>query len=399
MNTSRMRSTSRICGAAARRRLPRAVFDYIDGGADRRASRSRENSARLRRHHLPAALRGRRAAAQTCARRCSAPDLAMPIILGAGRQQRGCSSRAAKRSPRASPARSARSTPSRRCRAASSKMCKKATTGPAWYPAVSRAAAATSRAARLQRAQGAGYSALVVTIDTPVAGMRERDLRNGMKELRHAQARARCCRTCRSSASSRGWLRRFLRRRRPDEVPQRRAARRRPDALRRRRHRARAVHRHLGRSEVDPRGVGGPDRRQGRPHRRRCAARRSTKAPTRSSSPTTAAGSSTVCTPRSARCRRWSRRSGVSAEVLLDGGIRRGSDVAKALCLGARAVLIGRAYAYGLGAAGATGVSARDRDPARRSLPDDEAARRPSIAQLDRSYVEIPESWCRSGGR
>ena len=37
-------------------------------------------------------------------------------------------------------------------------------------------------------------------------------------------------------------------------------------------------------------------------------------------------------------------------EVLLDGGIRRGSDVVKALCLGARAVLVGRAYAYGLGA-------------------------------------------------
>ena len=38
------------------------------------------------------------------------------------------------------------------------------------------------------------------------------------------------------------------------------------------------------------------------------------------------------------------------AEVLLDGGIRRGSDVVKALCLGAKAVLIGRAYAYGLAA-------------------------------------------------
>jgi L-lactate dehydrogenase (cytochrome) len=44
-------------------------------------------------------------------------------------------------------------------------------------------------------------------------------------------------------------------------------------------------------------------------------------------------------------------------EVLLDGGIRRGGDVVKALCLGARAVLIGRAYAYGLGAAGGPGVS------------------------------------------
>ena len=44
-------------------------------------------------------------------------------------------------------------------------------------------------------------------------------------------------------------------------------------------------------------------------------------------------------------------------EVLLDGGIRRGTDIAKALCMGARAVLIGRAYAYGLGAGGARGVS------------------------------------------
>ena len=44
------------------------------------------------------------------------------------------------------------------------------------------------------------------------------------------------------------------------------------------------------------------------------------------------------------------------AEVYLDGGIRRGSDVVKALCLGARAVLVGRAYAYGLGAAGGHGV-------------------------------------------
>jgi isopentenyl diphosphate isomerase/L-lactate dehydrogenase-like FMN-dependent dehydrogenase len=43
-------------------------------------------------------------------------------------------------------------------------------------------------------------------------------------------------------------------------------------------------------------------------------------------------------------------------EVLLDGGIRRGSDVVKALALGARAVMIGRAYLWGLGAAGQAGV-------------------------------------------
>jgi isopentenyl diphosphate isomerase/L-lactate dehydrogenase-like FMN-dependent dehydrogenase len=43
-------------------------------------------------------------------------------------------------------------------------------------------------------------------------------------------------------------------------------------------------------------------------------------------------------------------------EVLIDGGIRRGSDIVKAVCMGARAVLIGRAYAYGLAAAGEDGV-------------------------------------------
>jgi heme/flavin dehydrogenase (mycofactocin system) len=47
---------------------------------------------------------------------------------------------------------------------------------------------------------------------------------------------------------------------------------------------------------------------------------------------------------------------GDQVEVLLDGGIRRGSDVVKALALGARAVLIGRAYLWGLAAAGQAGV-------------------------------------------
>jgi isopentenyl diphosphate isomerase/L-lactate dehydrogenase-like FMN-dependent dehydrogenase len=47
---------------------------------------------------------------------------------------------------------------------------------------------------------------------------------------------------------------------------------------------------------------------------------------------------------------------GSQVEVLLDGGIRRGSDVVKALALGARAVMIGRAYLWGLAANGSAGV-------------------------------------------
>ncbi|KAB2963002.1 alpha-hydroxy acid oxidase, partial [Zoogloea sp.] len=48
---------------------------------------------------------------------------------------------------------------------------------------------------------------------------------------------------------------------------------------------------------------------------------------------------------------------GGSLPVLVDGGIRRGTDVLKAMALGARAVLIGRPYIYGLANAGALGVA------------------------------------------
>ncbi len=60
--------------------------------------------------------------------------------------------------------------------------------------------------------------------------------------------------------------------------------------------------------------------------------------------------------PRSARCLRSPDAVGGQIEVLLDGGIRRGSDVVKALALGARAVMIGRAYLWGLAADGQAGV-------------------------------------------
>src|SRR5258708_17247731 len=80
-------------------------------------------------------------------------------------------------------------------------------------------------------------------------------------------------------------------------------------------------------------------------------------------------------------------------EVLLDGGIRRGTDIVKAICLGARAVLCGRAYAYGLAAAGEAGV-ARAIEILRTDL---ERTLRllgcASIAALDRSYVNGSQSW------
>lgn len=87
------------------------------------------------------------------------------------------------------------------------------------------------------------------------------------------------------------------------------------------------------------------------------------------------------------------RAVGGKTEILMDGGIRRGTDIAKALCLGARAVLCGRAYAYGLAAAGEDGVS-RAIEILRTDL---ERTLRllgcPSVTELDRSYVSVPASW------
>jgi isopentenyl diphosphate isomerase/L-lactate dehydrogenase-like FMN-dependent dehydrogenase len=84
---------------------------------------------------------------------------------------------------------------------------------------------------------------------------------------------------------------------------------------------------------------------------------------------------------------------GGRAEVWMDGGVRRGADIVKALCLGARAVLCGRAYAYGLAAAGEAGV-ARALEILRADL---ERTLRllgcPSVAALDRSYVDVPAGW------
>jgi (S)-mandelate dehydrogenase len=51
------------------------------------------------------------------------------------------------------------------------------------------------------------------------------------------------------------------------------------------------------------------------------------------------------------------REIGGRASIIVDGGVRRGSDIAKALALGAEAVILGRAVNYGLAAAGAAGVS------------------------------------------
>jgi L-lactate dehydrogenase (cytochrome) len=78
---------------------------------------------------------------------------------------------------------------------------------------------------------------------------------------------------------------------------------------------------------------------------------------------------------------------GDRTEVLVDGGIRRGADILKALALGARAVLVARPYWWGLAAGGARGVSAVI-DVFRTELDMAMAlAGRPTIESIDRGLV------------
>src|SRR6185312_4947758 len=79
-------------------------------------------------------------------------------------------------------------------------------------------------------------------------------------------------------------------------------------------------------------------------------------------------------------------------EVYLDGGVRRGTDVLKALALGARAVFVGRPVLWGLAVAGAEGAQHA------LTLLHDELelamalAGRPTLASIDRSIVKMPQA-------
>ena len=74
-------------------------------------------------------------------------------------------------------------------------------------------------------------------------------------------------------------------------------------------------------------------------------------------------------------------------EVLMDGGIRRGSDIVKAISVGAKAVLVGRAYAWALGAAGGPGVARAIEILRTDVIRTMRLLGCPSIRDLDHSYV------------
>ena len=82
-----------------------------------------------------------------------------------------------------------------------------------------------------------------------------------------------------------------------------------------------------------------------------------------------------------------------ACEVFVDGGVYRGTDILKALALGARAVLVGRPILWGLavnGAAGVTHVLLILRDELERAMA---LSGRPTLDSIDRTLVKVPRDW------
>ena len=163
----------------ARRRLPKAVFDYLDGGAEGEVT-LREN----RRAFEEITFRPRHAVAVpqcNLRTRVLGHDLSLPILLapvGYSRVMHPAGECAAAHAAGAAGTAYILSTIS----GYRLEDVKAASSGPVFYQLYLMGGREAAEAT-LERARAAGCAALVVTIDTAVAGMRERDSRNGLKEL------------------------------------------------------------------------------------------------------------------------------------------------------------------------------------------------------------------------
>jgi isopentenyl diphosphate isomerase/L-lactate dehydrogenase-like FMN-dependent dehydrogenase len=371
----------------ARRRLPSAVFDYLDGGAEGEVT-LRENC----RAFEDIVFRPRHAVAvPDCdlRTRVLGLELSMPFLLapvGYSRLMHPDGEAGAARAAGAAGTAYILSTISGH----KLEDVKAASSGPVFYQLYLMGAREAAEAA-VTRARAAGFSALVVTIDTAVSGMRERDYRNGMKELLTGNLFEKLPFASQILTRPR-WLIDFWRDGGLPKLPNVVIPGKGPMELL-------DVNAALARSVVtwdDLRWIralwSGPIVIKG--VLTADDARRAIDA----------GAAAIVVSNHGGR-----QLDGVAAsvrvlpeivaavngqvEVLMDGGIRRGTDIVKAICLGARAVLGGRAYAYGLAAAGEAGVARAleilrvDLDRTLKLL----GCR--SIAELDRSYVDVARSW------
>ena len=374
---------------AARRRLPKVVFDYLDGGAEGEVT-LREN----RRAFEEVTLRPRQAVVvPQCDLRTSVLglELALPFLLapvGYSRLMYPGGEVAAARAAGAAGTAYILSTISGH----RMEDVKAASTGPVFYQLYIIGGRAAAEG-MIERARKAGFSALVVTVDTPVSGMRERDYRNGMRELMGGSLLAKIPFLPQLLVRP-GWLASFLLDGGmpalpnvviPDQGPM-------PlmdikAAL------ANAAVawadlrwiRDLWRGPIVVKGILTAE-----------DACRAVDEGAEAIVVSNHGGRQLDCVPATLRV----LPEIVAAvkgrvEILMDGGVRRGTDIVKAICLGARAVLCGRAYAYGLAAGGEAGVSRAIeilRTDVDRTL---HLLGCPSIAALDSSYVDVPASWRR----
>ncbi len=368
----------------ARRRLPRVVFNYVDGGADDEIT-LRENC----RVFQGVTFRPRQAvdvSSIDLRTRVLGSELAFPALLAPIGYLRLVHPRGELDAARAAGAAGTGFIQSTISGHALEKT-RKASTGPVSYQLYLVGGRAASEAA-IERARVAGFSALYVTIDTPVAGVRERDFRGGMGELLAGNFASKLRFLPQFFVRPR-WVAGFLRDGGlpklenvviPGEGPMQlidvvgALARSRVtwDDFR--------WIRKLWPGPLVAKGVlTGDDARRAIDH-----GANGVVVSNHGGRQLDGAAATLRALPEVVAA------VAGQAEVLMDGGIRRGSDIVKAICLGARAVLVGRAYVYGLAAAGQAGVTRALeilRADVERTL---KLLGCPSIAALDSSYVDVP---------
>ena len=334
----------------AKSRLPKSVFDYLDGGAE--SELTLEENCRA---YRDVTFRPRGAVAvPECKLSVNVigHDLALPFILapvGYSRLMHPEGETAASRAAGDAGTGYILSTISGH----KLEDVKAASKGPCWYQLYLLGGRAAAEGA-LERAKNAGFSALVITVDTPVAGLRERDPRNGMKELLGTSPFAKIPFLPNILAHP-GWVLSFLRDGGVPKLENIVVPGKGPMGLV-------DVGAALAESTVtwaDLKWIrefwSGPIIVKGiiigDDARRAIDEGAAAVVVSNHGGRQLDSVSSTLhALPEIVEA------ANGQIEILLDGGIRRGSDIVKAMCLGARAVLIGRAYAYGLAAGGYPGV-------------------------------------------